>query len=308
MIDVQAIAAHYGGKVCNGNALIPTPGHSNRDRGTSIKANALAPDGALVFCHNGTTADALAVKEMLRRDGFITSDGKRKAHSLTMGERRAIHQAQVIQKRERLAREKMATSAVVSLWNNSHPADAAHPYLVGKCIEPFGIRQSGDALLIPMVDEGFYLWNVQRIYPNGLKLFVKNARTSGLFWNHGAQNLDGRPTDSPLVIGEGFGTMAAIHMATGHDVVAAMSARNLETTARVMRKLYPSREIVIAADDDGHLRENLGLLAAVKATQAISGRLAIPRTQLSSEGLGIDFADIPRDQVKARIAAAQQGG
>jgi hypothetical protein len=92
MIDVQAIAAHYGGKVCNGNALIPTPGHSNRDRGTSIKANALAPDGVLVFCHNGTTADALAVKEMLRRDGFMISDSKRKAHSLTMKERRAIHQ------------------------------------------------------------------------------------------------------------------------------------------------------------------------------------------------------------------------
>jgi putative DNA primase/helicase len=102
--------------------------------------------------------------------------------------------------------------------------------------------------------------------------------------------------------------MAAIHMATGHDVVAAMSARNLETAARFMRKLYPSREIVIAADDDRHLRENLGLLAAVKAAQAIRGRLAIPRTQLSSEGLGIDFADIPRDQVKARIAAARQGG
>jgi putative DNA primase/helicase len=202
----------------------------------------------------------------------------------------------------------MATVAVESLWNNSPPADAAHPYLVGKCIEPFGIRQSGDALLIPMVDEGFYLWNVQRIYPDGFKLFVKNARTSGLFWNHGAHNLDGRPTDRPLVIGEGFGTMAAIHMATGHDVVAAMSARNLETAARVMRKLYPSREIVIAADDDRHLPENLGLLAAGKAAQAISGRLATPRPQLNSEGLGIDFADISRDQVKARIAAARQGG
>ena len=44
MIDVQAIALHYGGKVCKGNALIPTPGHSSRDRGTAIKASALERD------------------------------------------------------------------------------------------------------------------------------------------------------------------------------------------------------------------------------------------------------------------------
>ncbi len=163
MIDVQAIAAHYGGEVCKGNALIPTPGHSNRDRGTAIKPNAFAPDGVLVVCYNGTTADALSVKEMLRRDGFITSDGKGKARSLTGAERRAIRQADLTQKRERLAREKMAAANAVSLWNNSHPANAAHSYLVSKGLEPFGIRQSGDKLLVPMVDAGFCLWNVQRI-------------------------------------------------------------------------------------------------------------------------------------------------
>lgn len=102
--------------------------------------------------------------------------------------------------------------------------------------------------------------------------------------------------------------MAAIHMATGHEVVAAMSAHNLETVARAMRKLYPPREIVIAADDDSHMHENLGLLNASKAAQAIGGRLATPMPQVGSGGLAVDFADIPRDQVKARIATARQGG
>ena len=307
MIDVQAIARHYGGKVCKGNALIPTPGHSSRDRGTAIKASALAPDGLLVACYNGTTADALAVKEMLRRDGFIASDGERKTRELTAAERRSIRQAELARQRERLACEEMAASSAADLWSNANRADAAHPYLVRKALEPFGIRQSGNALLVPMVDAGFRLWNVQRIRPDGFKLFLRDGRTAGLFWPHGVHMLDGRPSDGPLVIGEGFATVAAVHMATGHGVAAAMSARNLETVARSMRKLFPAREIIIAADDDSHLPENLGLNAASKAAQAIGARVATPRPEMRSGDSGADFADIPRDQVAARIELARLG-
>ena len=307
MIDVQAIARHYGGKVCKGNALIPTPGHSSRDRGTAIKASTLAPDGVLVACYNGTTADALAVKEMLRRDGFISSDGERNARELTAAERRSIRQAELARQRVRLALEEMAASGAADLWSNANRADAAHPYLVRKALEPFGIRQSGNALLVPMVDAGFRLWNVQRIRPDGFKLFGKDGRTTGLFWPHGVHMLDGRPSDGPLVIGEGFATVAAIHMATGHGVAAAMSARNLETVARAMRKLFPAREIIIAADDDSHLPENLGLIAASKAAQAIGAGVATPRPETRSEDSGADFADIPRDQVAARIEQARSG-
>ena len=92
MIDIDAIARHYGGKVCKGNALIPTPGHSSRDRGTAIKASALAPDGCLVACYNGTQGDALAVKAMLRADGFIAA-GSAGARELTAAERRSSRPA-----------------------------------------------------------------------------------------------------------------------------------------------------------------------------------------------------------------------
>ena len=305
MIDVDAIARHYGGKVCNGNALIPTPGHSSRDRGSAIKASTLAPDGVLVACYNGTTADALAVKDMLRRDGFIASDSWDKARELTAAERRSIRQAELARQRERLALEEMAASGAADLWSNASPANAAHPYLVRKVLEPFGIRQSGNALLVPMVDAGFRLWNVQRIRPDGFKLFLRDGRTAGLFWPHGVHMLDGRPSDGPLVIGEGFATVSAIHMATGHGVAAAMSARNLQSVAHTMRKVFPAREIIIAADDDSHLPENLGLIAATKAAQAIGARVATPRPETRSGDSGADFADIPRDDVAARIAAAR---
>ena len=304
IVDIEAIARHYGGNVCKGNALIPTPGHSRRDRGTAIKASAHAPDGCLVACYNGTQADALAVKEMLRADGFLAADSGRE---LTATERRSIRQAELARKRERLAAEEAAARCAADLWANASRADPAHPYLVGKALEPFGIRQSGRDLLVPMVDPAFRLWNVQRIRPDGFKLFGKDARTAGLFWPHGVHMQDGRPSAGPLVIGEGFATMAAVHSATGFGVAAAMSARNLETVARAMRKLFPTRELVIAADDDRHLTENIGLEVARRAAQAVGGVVAIPRPEMCPADSSADFADIPRGDVAGRIEAARLG-
>ncbi|MBH1944984.1 toprim domain-containing protein [Erythrobacter sp. YJ-T3-07] len=302
MIDVDAIARHYGGKLCKGNALIPTPGHSSRDRGTAIKASALAPDGCLVACYNGTQADALAVKAMLRADGFLAESC---ARELTATERRSIRQAELARKRERLAAEEAAARLAADLWRNATRADPAHPYLVAKGLGPFGVRQSGRDLVVPMVDPGFRLWNVQRIRPDGFKLFGKDARTVGLLWPHGVHLRDGRPSAGPLVIGEGFATMAAIHSATGFGVAAAMSAHNLEPVARALRKLFPTREIVIAADDDCHLPTNLGLEAARKAAQAAGGCVATPRPETRSGDSGADFADIPRAELAGRIEAAR---
>ncbi len=304
IVDIEAIARHYGGKVCKGNALIPTPGHSGRDRGTAIKASAHAPDGCLVACYNGTQADALAVKEMLRADGFLAADSGRE---LTATERRSIRQAELARKRERLDAEQAAARCAADLWANASRADPAHPYLVAKALEPFGIRQAGRDLLVPMVDPGFRLWNVQRIRPDGFKLFGKDARTAGLFWPHGVHMQDGRPSAGPLVIGEGFSTMAAVHSATGFGVAAAMSARNLETVARAMRKLFPTRELVIAADDDRHLTENIGLGVARKAAQAVGGVVAAPRPEMCPADSSADFADIPRADVAGRIEAARLG-
>lgn len=304
IVDIEAIARHYGGKVCKGNALIPTPGHSLRDRGTAIKASAHAPDGCLVACYNGTQADALAVKQMLRADGFLVP---RNRQGLTAAERRSIRQAELARKRERLEAEQAAARCAADLWANASRADPAHPYLVAKALEPFGIRQAGRDLLVPMVDSGFRLWNVQRIRPDGFKLFGKDARTAGLFWPHGVHLSDGRPSAGPLVIGEGFATMAAVHSATGFGVAAAMSARNLETVARAVRKLFPTRELVIAADDDRHLTENIGLRVARKAAQAVGGAVATPRPQMCPADSSADFADIVRGDVARRIAAARPG-
>lgn len=231
--------------------------------------------------------------------------------SLAPAERRAImdqaRESEARRKAETEARQLAVITRARAMYRASLSADPAHGYLARKGLPSFGIRQNGNALLVPMVDCAFRLWNVQRIYPDGRKLFLSGGRTDGLFWSHGALMQDGRPSAGPLVIGEGFATMAAIHHATGHGVVAAMSARNLETVARTMRKLFPTRTLIVAADDDRHQSENIGLIAAQKAAESVGALLASPLPlglETRPADSGTDFADIPSAEVAARIAQA----
>lgn len=235
--------------------------------------------------------------------------------ALSPAERRAImaqaREGETRRKAETEAKQEVAAGVARDLWRGARKADPAHEYLARKSLPPFGIRQHGIALLVPMVDCGFRLRNVQRVYSDGRKLFLQGGRTDGLFWPHGAFWQDGRPSAGPLVIGEGFATMAAVHHATGHGVVASMSARNLEAVARSMRKLFPSRTLIVAADDDRHLSENIGLNAAQRAAESVGALLATPlphEPETRSADSGTDFADIAPAEVAARIAQAGSAG
>lgn len=230
---------------------------------------------------------------------------------LSPAERRAImakaQQAEAKRKAETQAKQQAAAKQAKVQWKGAASATPSHGYLAAKGLAPFGIRQSGAALLVPMFDPSFDLSNLQRINPNGGKRFLTGGRIEGLFWPHATHLSDGRPSPGPLVIGEGFATLAAIHEATGYAVTAAMSARNLELVARTMRGLFPARQIIIAADNDQHLAENIGLRVARKAAESIGGLLAVPRPKLPSSDSGADFADLSRDQTAATIAATLRG-
>lgn len=232
-------------------------------------------------------------------------------HALTPAERRAImdkaNEAEARRKAETKAKQDAAAKQAQALWKAAISADPAHGYLAAKGLAPFGIRQSGAALLVPMFDPAFRIWNLQRIAPDGGKRFLPGGRIDGLFWPHVMHLADGRPSPGPLVIGEGFATVAAIHEATGYAVAAAMSARNLEPVAKAMRGLFPVRQIIIAADDDCHLAENIGLGFATRAAESIGGLLAVPRPQTVLSGSGADFADLTRQQAAAIMAVTLSG-
>ncbi|WP_295635914.1 toprim domain-containing protein [Novosphingobium sp.] len=270
--DLRAIAAHYGGNLSGKECLIPTPGHSRRDRGTAIRLAHGAPDGVLVACYNGGRDEALAVKDMLRRDGFLPARGDYRPRQLTPAERLAIRRAEAEREKEKAeARAKAAENARQRLAG-ARPAETGHPYLVRKRIAPEGLWQGRDAfgaidaLLVPMRDLDGLVWNLQSIVAGRAKekLYQPGCRTKGLFW------AVGEPVDR-LVIGEGVGTVAAVRRATGLPVVAAMTAGNLPTVAETIHAKRPDLTLIIAADDD-----KAGHEAARLASQRTGALIALP--------------------------------
>ncbi len=231
-------------------------------------------------------------------EGGLSREDRRKLAAKIRGENAKRQRQLAEQHRE-------AAAQAVAAWNAAGRADPAHPYLVCKRLQPIGIRQHGCELLVPMLDRGWRLWNLQRIRPDGFKLFWKGARTKGLFWHHGLVDSTGQPSTGPFVIAEGFATAAAIHRATGHAVAAAMSARNLATVAGSLHKAYLGRHFIVAADDDCHLSENIGLEAAGKAAESIGGLLAVPYPPSVQTRSASDFADLSDNEVRERIGEAR---
>lgn len=146
-------------------------------------------------------------------------------------------------------------------WRHEQPA-ARHPYLADKGIRSHGCRQAGPVLLVPMRDAAGRLWNLQRIYPDRAKRFLKNGRTAGLFCK-----IPGGPR---ILLCEGFATGASLHEHTGDTVICVMSAQNLPAVAAV---LPPEAEIIICADNDP-----TGLEYGRLAAEALGGaEMRIPR-------------------------------
>lgn len=108
-----------------------------------------------------------------------------------------------------------------------------------------------------------------------------------------------------IVICEGWATGEAIHAATGHQVIVAFDAGNLQPVAESIRQLYPSCAITIAADDDrwheSPRKRNAGLCCAVEAASAVGGMVAAPWFADDSER-PTDFDDMRRINGDADVA------
>lgn len=206
-------------------------------------------------------------------------------------------------------RKERAASWAVDEWTNAAAANSDHGYLNAKGLAPFSIKQVAQCLLVPMWDVHFRLRNLQHIGIDGTKRFIAGGETAGLFWHHGVLTAAHLSTVQPLVIAEGFATAAAIHEATGYAVVAAMSGKNLSEVSHIMRRRFPSREIILAADHDGHLPKNNGVFWAELSAHRIGAKVAYPvSTDWAAPYVphGVDFADIPRTKAAAMIEIARK--
>ncbi|HEU0196690.1 MAG TPA: toprim domain-containing protein [Nevskiaceae bacterium] len=208
--------------------------------------------------------------------------------AITGGDRRrldaAIQSAQQARRAEREVVQSNAAEFATKTWQNTCRADPNHPYLVCKGAAPYGLHQIGDALLVAMCDAAGLVCNLQRIYPDGAKRFLKGGRITGL---HSAI---GTPDGSHLLLCEGWATGATLHAETGFPVWCAMNCGNLLSVAKDARRAFPDADIVVCGDDDRHTDGNPGRTKATAAAIAIGARLAFPT--FPDDEAGTDFNDM----------------
>lgn len=201
------------------------------------------------------------------------------------------------QLKQRQVRWNKTAEYAEKLFADAPLAGPSNPYLELKKIEPYNVKQQGMALLVPIQDIFGKLWNIQRIFPSGSKVYLKEGRINGLFFQLGRD----LPHDK-IVICEGFATGCSIFEATGRSlpVYCALQATNLILVAQNIRNHYPNAKIVIAADNDRFTKNykgdpwNPGLEYAKKAAQAVGGEVvfpSFPNAANENESRDTDFND-----------------
>lgn len=180
--------------------------------------------------------------------------------------KQAMRQAHAL---EREAVQAEARTKAQRLWGRAKPATNAHPYLVRKRINAYGLRALRDMLLVPARDLHGTLHTLQFIGADGTKRFLTGGRITGCYF------AIGKPVDA-LLIAEGMATAATLYQATGQAVAACFSCGNMEAVARALRHKFPGLRLVMCADNDVSTAGNPGLTKAQAAARAVGGCLAVP--------------------------------
>ena len=176
--------------------------------------------------------------------------------------------------KERKEKHAIAAKKANEIWKTAKPSDPNHDYLSRKQIESYGSRQSGKALIVPVMDFGGAVLSLQQILPNGGKKFLLDGKIKG-----GSFVIGDIQQNDIFYICEGYATGASIHKATGKPVVIAFNSGNLKMVAQLYRAGHSSKSIIIAADNDLETKKktgtNPGRKAAEEAAYAIGAELCL---------------------------------
>ena len=220
------------------------------------------------------------------RAGLTSTWCSREENTLTEAERSAHRERIRAMRAQRDADEKQRQQCEAdkagSRWLTA-ATRCQHPYLTRKGVHAYGIRQSGDVLLVPLRDTAGRLHSLQTIDTEGDKRYRGKKK--------GCYHAIGRP-QGLLVIAEGYATAASIHAATGHAVAVAFDSGNLLSVAAALRAKYPGLLLVLAADDDHRTEGNPGITAATAAALAVGGFVVKPQFPANRPPKATDFNDL----------------
>lgn len=199
--------------------------------------------------------------------------------------RKRWREAEIQKNKEESARHLRMSEKAVTLLKRLKDA-TAHPYLDKKGVQPYGLKINDDGdLVVPLKDSNEIIWSYQTIDAKGDKLFMPGGKIRGCY--HQIGTLDG-----PLVVCEGYATGASIHQACGWTVICAMNCGNLLECCRSLKRKFPGRLLIVAADDDRNTNGNPGLTKGIEAANATGAKFCSPDFPDSYEGNGTDFNDL----------------
>ena len=219
----------------------------------------------------------------------VTEIWKPEGHQRSLDDRQLIKDAIERSKQQKLSNQRQAANEARSQYQKAQQV-VVHPYLTNKGIEQVeGLRLSGKWLLVPLYNiASNELANLQRIAPNGTKLFLKGGQITGTGCLIG---LNGRLLNDRIYICEGYATADSVHHMTGQPVIAAMNAGNLLPVAKAVIKKWPDSEIVIAGDDDWLTEQDIGFnpgkAKAIEAANVIGAKVSFPPLTLEHKKAGL---------------------
>ena len=178
-----------------------------------------------------------------------------------------------------------AAETVAQIWTSAHSANAEHPYLSRKGVQPHGARITGDGrLVVPLYDQHGELSSLQYIGHDGQKLYHPGGKTGGCYWQVGASNEPGA-----IYVAEGFATAATIHETTNRPCIVSYSASNLVPVVGTIRERFGiAQEIIVVADHD---KSQVGQRYAEQACAKYGARFVMPPI----EGDANDYAQAGHD-------------
>lgn len=251
-------------------------------------------NGWYVLFADGVPAGAFGCWKRAVHESWCIKEGSSFSDAERESFRHRMEEARRLREQKEQAIRKGAAARAQTLWARARPADPRHPYLIAKRVAPYGIRQAGEMLIVPVTSEGDIV-GLQFIAANGDKCFLKGTPKRGRY--HPIGSPDGR-----VIVAEGYATAATLHEATGIAVAVAFDAYNLLPVAEALRAQFPAAEILVAGDNDRRTNGNPGAVRAAAAAKAVGGRTVAP--EFAPDEKGTDWNDVAANRGLEAVAAA----
>jgi len=184
-------------------------------------------------------------------------------------------------------------------YDDYHPADPQHPYLVRKKWTGNDLpKQTPDGkLAVSLTSTSDEISGIQYIDAAGNKRYATGSVKKGSYYKFNGL------TDKIFIV-EGAATGASVSQATNRMTYVSFDAGNLSEVAEWVSRKHQSSKIIIACDNDlADGKKNVGVESGRKAADAVDGEISIP---VHPDGIKVDFNEIHcqfgLDEVRRQIS------